>query len=380
MSERISVIICAAGTGARAGFDQNKLLVPLLGIPALERSLSAFAPFVDQILIAINPRDEEEILPLANKYGAKTVLGGSTRTESVYNALKETDGEIVLVHDGARPFVTADCITACIDSVKRHTSGVCAVPVVDTVVTRQNDRLFYPDRKTTYSIQTPQGFLTTELRAAYEQAFLDNRTDFTDDSSLFTAYVRCATLCNGDKDNRKLTYKEDFFLQASRVGFGVDTHAFGKPQDYIMLGGVKIPAESGLIAHSDGDVLVHALMDAPLSAAGLKDIGHYFPDTDERWKGANSMEMLKQVVSLIGRQGFVPANASVAIQAEKPRLAKYIDEIKTALSAALSLPVSAVGVSAGTNEKLGYVGEGKGITVYATVLLNAMHNVYKATL
>ncbi len=374
MSARISVIICAAGTGARAGFDQNKLLVPLLGIPALERSLSAFAPFADQLLIAINPRDKEEIAPLASKYGAKTVLGGNTRAESVYNALKETDGEIVLVHDGARPFISGECIRSCIESVKEHTSGVCAIPVVDTVVARKDGLLFYPDRKTTYAVQTPQGFLTAELRAAYEKAFSENRTDFTDDSSLFTAYVRPATFCKGDKTNRKLTYKEDFFLSSSRVGFGVDTHAFGKRQDYIALGGVRVPSESGLIAHSDGDVLVHALMDALLSAAGLKDIGHYFPDSDEKWKNANSMEMLAQVATLIAEQGFAPANVSVAIQAEKPRLAKYIDEIRQSLALALSLPVSAVGVSAGTNEKLGYVGEGKGITVYATVLLQSMQN------
>ena len=116
-------------------------------------------------------------------------------------------------------------------------------------------------------------------------------------------------------------------------------------------------------------MLAHAVCDALLSAAGLYDIGHYFPDTDEQWKNADSMKMLGNVLCLVKEQGFAPANLSVAIQAEKPRLARYIDEIRSSLASALSLPVSAVGISAGTNEKLGYIGEGKGITVNAAVLL-----------
>ena len=135
---------------------------------------------------------------------------------------------------------------------------------------------------------------------------------------------------------------------------------------------MKIPAQSGLVAHSDGDVLAHAVCDALLSAAGLNDIGHYFPDTDEKWKNADSMQMLAAVLSMVNERGFCPANLSVAVQAETPRLAPYIHEIKNSLAAALSLPVSAVGVSAGTNEKLGYVGEGKGITVNAAVLLETL--------
>ena len=150
----------------------------------------------------------------------------------------------------------------------------------------------------------------------------------------------------------------------------MDTHAFGKAQDYIVLAGVKIPSQSGLIAHSDGDVAIHALMDALLSAAGLKDIGHYFPDSDEKYKGARSMDLLHKVLQLIAEQGFAPQNVSIAIQAEKPRLSPYIDEMKNSLASALSLDPTAVGITAGTNEGLGYVGEGKGITVYAYIMLS----------
>ena len=135
------------------------------------------------------------------------------------------------------------------------------------------------------------------------------------------------------------------------------------------MAGVKVPSQSGLIAHSDGDVLVHALMDALLSAMGLKDIGHYFPDTDEKWKNADSMKMLEGVVSLIKEKGYGVKNLSVSIQAEKPRLAKFIDEMKNNLARVLKLDPTAIGVAAGTNEGLGYVGEGKGITVNAYALL-----------
>ena len=149
----------------------------------------------------------------------------------------------------------------------------------------------------------------------------------------------------------------------------MDTHAFGKAQDYITLAGVKIPSQTGLIAHSDGDVLVHAVMDALLSGAGLRDIGFYFPDNNPKFKGANSMELLRTVVSYIDEQGFAVQNISVAIQAEKPRLSSYIDEMKNRLASALQIDPTAVGITAGTNEGLGYVGEGKGITVHAYALL-----------
>ena len=152
----------------------------------------------------------------------------------------------------------------------------------------------------------------------------------------------------------------------------MDTHAFGKEQNYIVLCGEQIPSESGLIAHSDGDVAVHAVMDALLSAVGKKDIGHYFPDTDERWKNADSMQMLAQVVAMICADGYAVQNVSVAIQAEKPRLKKYIDNMKANLATVLGVELSAVGITAGTNEKLGYVGEGKGITVYAQALLQTL--------
>ena len=368
----VGVIICAAGKGSRAGFEKNKLLVPFGNSTVLEKTVSAFDfPAVQEILITVSAYDQREIEEkFAHLPQVKTVLGGETRTQSVYNALRQATADIILIHDGARPYVTREIIEGCIHSVKTVGSGVCAVECRDTVAVIKNGKITQvPQRDTLRQIQTPQGFFRENILYAYERAFESEKTGYTDDSSVFADYCGLPHICAGARENIKVTYAEDFIDQAARCGFGVDTHAFGKAQDYIVLAGVKIPSHSGLIAHSDGDVLVHAVMDALLSAAGLKDIGHYFPDSDEKWKGASSMQMLTQVLDLLQEQGYAVKNLSVAIQAEKPRLAKYIDQMKNSLSSALKIDPTCVGISAGTNEGLGYVGEGKGITVNAYVLL-----------
>lgn len=370
--QRVGVIICAAGKGSRAGFEKNKLLVPFGDSTVLEKTVSAFDfPAVEEILITVSACDEQEIsATFSHLPQVKTVRGGETRTQSVYNALKVSTADIVLIHDGARPYVTREIIEGCIHSVKTVGSGICAVECRDTVAVVKDGKIAsVPCRDTLRQIQTPQGFFRENILYAYERAFESGKTGYTDDSSVFADYCGLPRICAGARENIKVTYAEDFCSQAARCGFGIDTHAFGKPQDYIVLAGVKIPSASGLIAHSDGDVLVHAVMDALLSAAGFKDIGHYFPDTDEKWKGASSMQMLAQVLDLLKAQGYGVKNLSVAIQAEKPRLAKYIDEMKNSLSAALNIDPACVGISAGTNEGLGYVGEGKGITVNAYALL-----------
>lgn len=371
----ITAILCAAGKGERAGFRQNKVLNDLNGLPVLTYSLQAFAPVADEIVVTARPCDRAAIDALLAPYPhARISEGGETRAESVLKALKEAKGDIVLVHDAARPYVSEKIIADCIGSVKKYGSGVCALPVTDTVVcAKDGEILSVPPRDTLFTVQTPQGFYTEKLLAAYEAAMKEGTlARFSDDSGVYARYAQAPRLFLGDRGNRKLTFAEDFSA-AERVGFGVDTHAFltpeAKTQDaFIMLGGVKVPSHSRLIAHSDGDVLVHALMDALLTAAGLRDIGYYFPDSDEKYRGADSMKLLQEVMTLIQKQGFMPKNASISILAERPRLSPYIEAIRQSLATALCLPVHAVGVAAGTNERLGYVGEGKGITVYATVL------------
>ena len=375
---KVSAIICAAGKGERAGFSKNKLLAPLYGAPALFHTLQAFdIPTVDEVVVTSSPADFEEISALCAPFCYNTVLGGATRTDSVYCALKECTGDIVLIHDGARPFVSRDIIEGCIARVKDNRSGICAVPVTDTIAVAGGGRIReVPDRSSLFSIQTPQGFFREDIAAAYELAVNDGRT-YTDDSAVFRQYVGEPALCAGSRDNVKLTFNNDFAREypamnaavGQAIGIGADVHVFGKKQDFVTLCGVKVPHICGLIAHSDGDVPVHAAMDALLSAAGLKDIGHYFPDTDPAYGGADSMELLKKVAKLIRGEGFAPLNLSVTIRAEQPRLAPHIERMKDNLAKALCIPPERVGVSAGTCEKLGFVGQGLGIEAAAAVLL-----------
>jgi 2-C-methyl-D-erythritol 4-phosphate cytidylyltransferase/2-C-methyl-D-erythritol 2,4-cyclodiphosphate synthase len=375
----ISIIILAAGKGERAGLGKNKLLAPLCGAPALYHTINAFKQF-DDIIIATSAQDISEVEAIARPFNAKVCLGGETRTKSVYNALQHAKGDIVLIHDGARPFVTRKVIDDCIENVIAFGSAICALPATDTtVICDGNEVISSPERKKVYTVQTPQGFYLKDIKAAYDKAITSDGT-FTDDGSVYAAFIGRPHIFIGDRDNIKLTYKSDFDRQyppvntisAQAVGIGIDTHAFGKTQNFVTLCGVKIPCDSGLIAHSDGDVAVHAVMDALLSAAGLKDIGHYFPDTDRQYSGADSIQLLKQAVKIVSDAGYMPLNLSVTIQAEKPRLAKYIDEMALNLAAACNLERDKVGVSAGTCEKLGFVGEGLGITATAVTLLTKL--------
>lgn len=366
---KISAIICAAGKGVRAGFDGNKLLAPLQGAPALWHTLKKFnIKEIDEVIVTSSECDFKEISALALPFNYKVVIGGDTRTQSVKRALEKVTGDIVLIHDGARPFVSQKLIRDCIDCVRANRSGICAVKATDTAVYMDGGQ-HRLDRNNLYLVQTPQGFYTGDIKRAYSQA---GEKEYTDDSAVYAEFIAPPTFIDGEAENKKLTYKSDFdtphtphipSYQSGKVGFGVDTHAFGEG-NFVTLGGEKIGCDKGLIAHSDGDVLVHAIMDALLSAAGLRDIGYYFPDTDERFKGANSLEMLKEVVKIIKKAGYVPFNISASIQAEKPRLKNHIENIKNNLACVLEIQADNIAVAAGTSEGLGFVGEGLGITAY----------------
>ncbi len=362
---KITAIIAAGGTGSRAGFNKNKLFIELNGIPVIVRTVSAFSACdkIDDIIITANKNDVAKMRELFKNYiNVRIVIGGKTRTESVMRGLLQCKNcDFVLIHDGARPFVSQKILQDCIDTVIKHNSAVCAVPSIDTVSLCENGKIIStPPRETVYSIQTPQAFLYDEILTAYGK--ITDET-FTDDASVYAKFIAPPHIFTGDTSNKKLTFKEDFITE--RVGVGIDTHAFGKEQNHITLGGVKIPSDSGLIAHSDGDVLVHAIMDALLSAAALPDIGHYFPDTDDTYKDADSILLLKHVCSVLAEKNYKTSNVSAAIQAQKPKLMKYIPKMREIIADALNVSPDDIGISAGTNEGLGYVGEGKGITVTA---------------
>lgn len=378
---RVSVIILAAGKGERAGFNKNKLLMPLYGAPALWHTLKGVSAIdgLSELIIASSPRDMAEITAICAPFGGKVVEGGETRTESVYKALKVVTGDIVLIQDGARPFTSKQQYSDCIACVKEYKSAVVAMPATDTIyVANDNWVAHIPRRKQVFAVQTPQGFFTSEIKTAYKKA-MESGEEFTDDGSVYSRFVGPARICPcGSATNRKLTYKEDFPTVAEinadgsfKTGIGIDVHAFGKAQNFVMLCGVKVPCDEGLVAHSDGDVALHAVTDAILSAAGMRDIGYYFPDNDSALKEADSAVFLKTVVNMIyeNERNYKVESLSVAIQAEKPRLAPYIEEMRERLSEITGADKENIGISAGTCEGLCFVGEKRGICVTCAAVL-----------
>lgn len=358
---RISVVIPAAGKGRRAGFSENKIfhLLPD-GRTVLERAASAFFPFADEVIIAADPAEEERVRAL---FGSRirVVTGGKTRTESVRRALEAATGEIVLVHDAARPYVSEAVIRDCIASVKKYGSGIPALPTADTVCAAEGGEMTFSYGKTLFAVQTPQGFYTEDLRRAYRLA----KGEYADDSAVYAAFCRPPRLCAGGAENRKLTFAADFPPRYA-VGEGFDCHAFAAGRK-LVLGGVEIPHDSGLLGHSDADVLTHAVMDALLSAVGEGDIGVQFPDTDPAYRGISSMLLLERVMQIVARKGRRVESLSAVLMAEKPKLKNFLPAIAENLAAAVGIPY--VGLSVTTLEGLGFVGREEGICARASVLL-----------
>lgn len=367
MITRTVAIITCAGSGTRAGFGYNKLLKDLGGITPFEKCIKAFAEVkeIDRILITCQECDLEIFKQkcIGLSVDADFVIGGSTRTESVGNALALVgDGDTVLIHDGARCFVTPKIIIDCINSVASFGTGIVAVPTTDTVAETDGEgNILSTSRKNKYSVQTPQGFIASELKKAY--SMIKEGEEFTDESGLYAKYVGSPKIVEGSPLNKKLTIPEDFCIAENiYVGTGFDLHVFEVGRKLI-LGGIEIPHDKGLLGHSDADVLTHAIMDSMLSGASLGDIGRHFPDTDPKYKGISSMKLLEEVVILLKKSGYRLKNVSSVIMAQKPKLAKFVDNIRDNLANALGVEKSCVGITCTTLEGIGTVGREEGIAV-----------------
>lgn len=368
MKEKITVIIAAAGAGERAKIGKNKIFALIGGELCIKKTFDAFyaSGLIDEYVVAAKQEETEEIKSVLPPF-VKIVKGGKTRTESVKNALAETTGEIVLIHDGARPFVSHQIIKDCIESAKTYGSGIAAIPSSDTVAKSDAENSSYLGKKDLYLIQTPQGFKTKEIKEAYLSA--GDKT-FNDDGEVYLNRFKKLNLVAGDKNNIKLTYPEDFnsVKKETRFGTGFDCHRLVERRKLI-LGGVFIPHDKGLLGHSDADVLTHAVMDAILSACAMRDIGFWFPDSDEKYKGADSIELLHTVLNMIAEKHYKVESVSAVIMAEKPKLLKHIPTITENLARALDISKDKVGITATTLEGLGFVGREEGICVHANAVV-----------
>ena len=369
MQKTVTAVIVAAGSSSRMGF--NKLAYSWNGCTVLERSVLAFDrhPAVTDLVVVTG--EDDTLARSAVQHCKKNcclVRGGASRAQSVANGVQKAQGELIAIHDAARPFVSEDVITAALEQAEKMGAAVPAVPVKDTIKVAGQDGTICstPDRSTLYAVQTPQCF----DRALYLRALQAAAgADVTDDCQLVERLGLPVALTQGSYENYKITTPEDLKEEkAMRIGHGYDVHRLVEGRDLI-LGGVKIPYEKGLLGHSDADVLAHAITDALLGAAALGDIGQHFPDSDPAYKGADSLILLQKAVELLRDKGYAVENVDATVLCQAPKLAKHIPSMRENLAAAMGLPVQQVSVKATTEEHLGFTGEGLGIAAHAVALL-----------
>ena len=369
----VTAIIVAAGASRRMGFDKLSYRLPD-GRTVLETSCALFAahPAVDElVLVAGGNRPQCEAIAAACPKPCTVVQGGATRADSVRSGLAAAKGKLVAIHDAARPFASAEIITAALQAAAESGAAAPAVPVKDTIKVADQDGkvVATPDRATLYAVQTPQCFDRALYLQALEAVSGEKASLVTDDCSLFELAGLPVTLTAGDYANLKITTKEDLQKEKTmRIGHGYDVHRLVEDRKLI-LGGVEVPYEKGLLGHSDADVLLHAVMDAVLGAAALGDIGQHFPDTDPAYKGADSLALTREVAKIIAAHGYKVGNIDATILCQRPKLAPHIPAMRQNIADAFGLPLDAVSVKATTEEHLGFTGEGLGIAAHAVALI-----------
>lgn len=340
----VTALIVAAGKSERAGEDKLSLMLGTESV--LERTLCAFLrhPEVDALVI-VGREVPEPFLNAAKPIA--TVSGGSTRAESVQNGLKAVKTQVVLIHDGARPFVDGGLISEVIGGVSEYRSAIPVVPVSDSVrvINKDSDLVEFPDRATLSAAQTPQGFYTADIAEAYRRF----EGTPTDESEVYAAAFGKAHAVKGRAENRKITTKEDVLGVKAVVGSGWDLHRLGDTKPLKILG-VTVLSTGGSFSWSDGDAAYHAVTDAVLSALGEKDIGQTFPDKDPEFKDADSGSLLKEVAELARERGKTVLSLSVAIELDSPKLAPHMSAMRRNLSEILGVPECRIGITAKTSE------------------------------
>jgi 2-C-methyl-D-erythritol 4-phosphate cytidylyltransferase/2-C-methyl-D-erythritol 2,4-cyclodiphosphate synthase len=388
MAGMVAAVVVAAGRGLRVGGDLPKQYRAILGEPVIRPSLATLAGHagISGVQPVVHPDDAAlyraavaglELLP--------PVPGGATRQASVragleaLHARRPAPPELVLVHDAARPFASADLITRAIAAARQHAAAVPVIAIADTVKSVDAAGIVTGtiDRANLRIVQTPQAFAFAPLLDAHRRALAAGREDFTDDAALAEWAGLEVSTFEGEAGNVKLTTNEDFAraetaklaaLSDVRTGFGFDVHQFGDG-DHVMLGGVRIPHPRGLSGHSDADVVLHALVDAVLGALADGDIGVHFPPSDPQWRGASSDRFLAFAVERLRRRGGRIAHLDVTVVCEAPRVGPHRDAIRARVAEIAGIPLDRVGVKATTSEKMGFTGRGEGMAAFANATI-----------
>jgi len=407
----VTAIIAAGGRGARFGAAPKQFVV-VRGRPILERSVTAFLehPAVHEIIVSM-PQELVADSPSYLRHSPKPlhiVAGGPRRQDSVANAFAATTErtDVVVIHDAARPFVSADLIMRTIAAAAESGAALAAVPARDTVKRARTarpgrDRPSTPEqreqyvdetlpRETIFLAQTPQAFRRGVLQAALAVGARDH-IDATDEAALAERAGHRVRLVEGEASNIKITTPEDLviaeaiacrggsaeglalphqaLLAGSRAGTGYDLHRLvpGRP---LVLGGVTVASDRGALGHSDADVVCHAITDAILGAAGHGDIGRHFPDSDPRWKDASSLDLLSRAVGMIRSEGFEVGNVDVTVILEAPKIRDHIEAMRKAVAAAIGIDVAQVSIKGKTNEGLDAIGRSEAVAAHAVALLS----------
>ena len=383
---KFGAVLLAAGNSTRMGGSRSKVLEELGGRPALCRSLEVLdrCPLIGEICLVCRERDRADMLPLTSGLATpvRVVPGGAQRQDSVEQGVEALTGpwEYVAIHDGARPLVTEEVLAAVCRDAMAHGAATAAVPSKDTCKLADEAGFVAatPARDRLWAVQTPQAFSLALYREALGKARAAGQS-YTDDCQLIEAAGGSVKLTMGDYRNIKLTTPEDLLAARAylggeggkktvRIGYGYDVHRLVEGRKLI-LAGVDVPFEKGLLGHSDADVIAHAVADALLGAAALGDIGHLFPDTDPHYAGADSLKLLAEVCRLLREKGFSIGNIDATLLAQRPKIAPHISRMRENLAAACGIAADQVSVKATTEERLGFTGREEGMAASAVCLL-----------
>jgi 2-C-methyl-D-erythritol 4-phosphate cytidylyltransferase / 2-C-methyl-D-erythritol 2,4-cyclodiphosphate synthase len=412
----VSAIIAAGGHGSRFGGAELKQLRLVGGRAVLERSVSAFVahPAIAEVIVALPQHLVDDPPPYLRRHAdaakpVRLVAGGDRRQDSVANAFRAAAvvSDLIVIHDAARPFVSADVITRTIEAAAESGAALAALQARDTVKraagsTEGGPHVLLVDetiaRETIFLAQTPQAFRRDVLAAALDYA-TRTHAEGTDEAALAERAGHLVRLVDGDASNIKITTPDDLIVadaiarsaeasrstqtdadgargfgrapvRTGRAGTGYDLHrlAAGRP---LVIGGVTIPSDRGAVGHSDADVACHAITDAILGAAGRGDIGRLFPDTDPRWKDASSLDLLARAAAVVREGGHEIGNVDVTIILEAPKIRDYVSAMRDAIAGALGIDADRVSVKGKTNEGVDAVGRGEAIAAHAIALVRA---------
>lgn len=388
----IGVIIVAAGSGERFGGDVPKQWKPLGGLSPVERSWLSFTRgalvklgqfrtpswigvVVDEAHVA-----DAHALNEAKTVASDVIIGGATRRQSVANALKSmpSDVGVVAIHDAVRPFWPQSQWDNLIAACQGDDGAILAVPVSDTLKNHDSSQTVTIDRRNLWMAQTPQVFRADILREAHRQAERDG-IEAPDDANLVERVGGRVEIVPSTTLNIKITTPDDWILAeriagmtvssaAMRVGIGYDTHRLGG-EGPLVLGGVRFSDTGGLIGHSDGDALLHAICDALLGAAALGDIGQHFPPGAARYAGVNSRILVTETVTILKRAGYRPVQVDATVLAEWPKIMPHAEEMRRIIAEDLGIGHGMVSVKATTNEQMGFIGRGEGIAAQAIAMI-----------